>query len=196
QVWRYAANPERASQWRPIHADNQSQELLIVGTSLAETVSPCVWDPPSALCIGTVCWLVCRWSAAWLSGPGIALVDSCLVCTFGVPLSSDPLIYFLSNSRLALYPPLLPLPTVYNDSTQPSEAISNFPTTSPLLTTSYFHQLRFPSVVVVSLLIDNCLSALHRLSPAYPTPSKLRDQFPQCMPEFKASKVTALAPPV
>ena len=141
---------------------------------------------------------------------------SCLVCTFGVPLSSDPLIVSTSTvllhstSRLALYPPLLPLPNgvcKYPDpGTSAVERLLNTPTfggnfelpnyfTSPAIL-FFFHQLSFPSLVVVSFLIDNCLSALHRLSPAYPTSPELRDQFPQWMPEFKASKVTALAPPV
>ncbi|KAJ5813039.1 hypothetical protein N7447_010062 [Penicillium robsamsonii] len=47
-------------------ADNQNQELVdvwltvIVGALLVDKASPCVWDPPSALCIGTVCLLICR----------------------------------------------------------------------------------------------------------------------------------------
>lgn len=77
---------------------------LIVGTSLAGMVSPCVWDPLFALCIGTVCWLVCRSSALWLSGPDIALVGSCLVCTFGVPLPSDPLIVGTSTVLSTYFP--------------------------------------------------------------------------------------------
>ena len=66
--------------------------------------SPCVWDPLSALCIGTVCWLVCRSSAVWLSGPDMALVGSCLVCTFGVPLPSDPLIVGTSTVLSTYFP--------------------------------------------------------------------------------------------
>ncbi|KUM64329.1 hypothetical protein ACN42_g2748 [Penicillium freii] len=81
--------------------DNQSQREPELGTGgpVERTVSPCVWDPLSALCIGTVCWRVCRSSAVWLSGPVIALVGSCL--------------YFPLTFPVPLYPPLLPLPTVY-----------------------------------------------------------------------------------
>ncbi|CAI7648986.1 transcriptional regulator family: C2H2 zinc finger and Fungal Specific TF [Penicillium crustosum] len=135
---------------------------LIVGTSLAGMVSPCVWDPLFALCIGTVCWLVCRSSALWLSGPDIALVGSCLVCTFGVPLPSDPLIVGTSTV-LSTYFPGSSLPaTTATTNGVPRSAVErlNTPTfggnfelpnyfTSPII--SSFHQLRFPSVVVVPL---------------------------------------------
>lgn len=171
--------------------------------------SPCVWDPLSALCIGTVCWLVCRSSAVWLSGPDMALVGSCLVCTFGVPLPSDPLIVGTSTVLSTYFPgSSLPATTAttngvckYPDpgtslccrTTQYSNLRRQF-RTSQLLHLSYyplpFTNFAFPVWLWFLLLIDNCLSTLHRLSPAYPTPSNLRDQFPQWMPEFKAYKVT------
>ncbi|KAJ5956276.1 hypothetical protein N7501_010555 [Penicillium viridicatum] len=166
--------------------DNQSQrepELGTGGRPVERTVSPCVWDPLSALCIGTVCWRVCRSSAVWLSGPVIALVGSCL--------------YFPLTFPVPLYPPLLPLPTVYVPRSAVERLYSNPRRqfrTSQLLHLSY-HPLPFPNFASpvwlwCFLLIDNCLSVLHRLSPAYPTPSNLRDHFPQWMPEFKAYKVT------
>ncbi|KOS43045.1 hypothetical protein ACN38_g6026 [Penicillium nordicum] len=112
--------------------------------------------------------------------------------------------YFPPTFPVPLYPSLLPLPNgvcKYPDpgtslccrTTQYSNLRRQF-RTSQLLHLSY-HLLPFtnfasPVWLWFLLLIDNCLSVLHRLSPAYPTPPNLRDQFPQWMPEFKAYKVT------
>ncbi|KAJ5195876.1 transcriptional regulator family: C2H2 zinc finger and Fungal Specific TF [Penicillium cf. viridicatum] len=122
---------------------SQSQELLIVGASLADTVSPCVWDPPSALCIGTVCWLVCRSSAVWLSGPDIALVGSCLYFPPTFPVHFLPATTATTNGVPRSAVERLNTPTFGGNFELP-----NYFTSPTIL---FFHQLRFPSVVVVSL---------------------------------------------
>jgi hypothetical protein len=117
--------------------------------------------------------LICR-SSVWLSGPDIALGDSCLVCISGVPLHSDPLIVGTST---VLSPNAGPLSTrhychyrgvcKYPGPGTSVEHLSEYSTfrrqfrSSQLLHLSYpslLSQLHFPSVVVVSLLINNWLS--------------------------------------